>query len=397
MRRSPAAAVTAGWLLLILAGPAAADGGGSEDVANPLAKSLLLFPDSSGALSLEASRGRTAVPASTPAAPGVTEWTIQATKNSRIDSSVFLELHVLAEQPSVVLGGPEGASFLVELTHNGQPVEGAASLQQTSGALIAPGQFRFRLFFPQPDILLAPGDAFGLRVTYFGTVAEAQPALYYVLGPELTRMQFKIRLASLAELRIPSEVGPWPVALVEGFDFEAAAKKNPDAKVFTLRAFQFGYRGAPIVVPNGTKVILQLLVDESLSTAGEGHGGGHHAGGAGATEAGPGAWDEPAPLTPLHGFSLAGLDPRLHTVLPDGLVVTMPFVADKPGNYTFLCTVVCGSGHAGMMDRMTIEDPPEPQALAPTELGPAKPIPGVSAVALLAIVASAAVLRLRRA
>lgn len=391
-------------LALALAAPAlpaalAAEGHGGhggEGPANPMVKPVTLFLASDGSLSpapVEAG----AVPAG-PAMPDGTseavQWTVAATKNTRLDASVYVELFATALSPTLVAGGPEGAGFEVCLVHNGAPVEGACTTQRLESTLLQQGQqFRMKIFLPQADLNLAPGDAFGIQARFFGVNPEGQRAVQYDVGGEDgSRVQLRLRMAGLEELDLPAEVGPWPVAVLEGFDFEATKRANPGAKVFTLKAFQFGFLGGPVVVPNGTKVILHLTVDESLATTTEGHAGHGDA-------AGNASWDQNL-ITPLHGFSLASLDPRLHTVLFDGLVTTVTFDAAKPGNYTFLCTVFCGSGHGRMLDRLTIEGP-APETLQPNGAGDAQTLggakaPGFEGLAALAVAGLAALAARRR-
>lgn len=44
-----------------------------------------------------------------------------------------------------------------------------------------------------------------------------------------------------------------------------------------------------------------------------------------------------------HGFAIEGYG--INEEIPAGEVVTIEFVADKPGDFTIYCTVFCGSGH----------------------------------------------------
>lgn len=54
-----------------------------------------------------------------------------------------------------------------------------------------------------------------------------------------------------------------------------------------------------------------------------------------------------------HGFNLPdfGINERLNPGKP----VTVEFVADKKGTFTFACSVPCGSGHSGMSGRLVVE------------------------------------------
>ena len=55
-----------------------------------------------------------------------------------------------------------------------------------------------------------------------------------------------------------------------------------------------------------------------------------------------------------HGFSLFefGVNERLPG---NGAVTTVEFTADKAGEYTFFCSVPCGSGHGGMRGTLIVE------------------------------------------
>lgn len=388
-------ALVAGAVLL----PGAAMAGSHEGLPNPLDKQVVLYLDGAGALA-NAPPAAALVPAGPAGIDGTSApvlWEVPATKNSRLASAVYVDFYLVAQEASLVAGGPEGAALKVELAKNGEPVEGAMGLFRLGSTLLQPGEeHRVKLFLPQVEAAFAPGDALGLRVSYYGLNPAERPAIAYKVGGETeSRLGLNLRLASMDELDVPAEVGPWPVAPLGEFDFQAAARKDPSAKVFTLRAFQFGFQGAPVVVPNGTKVVLQLYVDESLSGNAEGHDahGGH-----GAMAGDPAVpWDQ-SPVTALHGFSLAGLDPRLQTVLFDSLVVTLTFQADKPGDYTFMCTVFCGTGHGTMLDRLTVLPPPEAEALEATQQEPGpKQVPGPEVAVLASVVLVAALLARRRA
>jgi len=54
-----------------------------------------------------------------------------------------------------------------------------------------------------------------------------------------------------------------------------------------------------------------------------------------------------------HGFAIFefGVNERL----TPGKTTTIEFTADKAGEYTFLCTVPCGSGHGGMRGKLIVE------------------------------------------
>lgn len=410
MRLPPRPLVLAFVVFLLSTPTVFADGGpgGGAEPSDPMSKGVTLYLASDLTLSPEPSAGNVpASPATPDGASTPTVWTAKASKAWTFDASLYLELYVTVEEPTLTAGGPDGASFVIQLLKNGEPVEGAWNAQRVDGgALLLPGaEHRMKVFLPKPEVAFAPGDELGLGIQFFGLQHEARPGVSYKMGGESgSRLQFRLRYAGVDQLDLPKEVGAWPVAPLRGFDFDAARKVNPDAKVFTLKAFQFGFHGAPIVVPNGSTVILQLTVDERLGgAAAEGHGGhGAHGSAGGESQAAGPFWDQ-NPVAPLHGFTLAALDPKLSTVLFDGLVVTVTFDATKPGDYMFTCTVFCGTGHGAMLDRLTIEGPSggEPagdQALQPTnvELGAAR-TPGTGVLGLLgALIVAAALLTARR-
>jgi len=304
---------------------------------------------------------------------------------------------VFADKPTVVAGGPDGNSIKFELTQNGKPLPSAVAFAKLStGVLQQNSSERVSAVFPVINTTIKPGDKLGIEISFYGLNPEAAPTVKYKVGGDSnTRLVFIIHLASLAEVELPPEVGPWDIRPLEGFDFREAKKKDATVTEVTLQAFQFGFQGAPVVVANGSKVVLHLYVDESFSASQEGHGA--HAHGApasgGGEHAGHVAWDQ-VTMAALHGFNLASLDPKLHTVLFDSLVVTMNLTADRPGNYTFMCTVFCGSGHGTMLDRLTIQGPPAPAessgppALAPpTAKTPALAVGGMLVALLVAAVA----------
>lgn len=53
-----------------------------------------------------------------------------------------------------------------------------------------------------------------------------------------------------------------------------------------------------------------------------------------------------------HGFGLSAFD--IDQKLPQGQTVTIEFVADKKGEFTFKCTSFCGWGHFGMDGKLIV-------------------------------------------
>lgn len=54
-----------------------------------------------------------------------------------------------------------------------------------------------------------------------------------------------------------------------------------------------------------------------------------------------------------HGFAIFEFD--VNEKLPPGKTATVEFVADKKGEYTFFCSVPCGSGHRGMKGTLIVK------------------------------------------
>lgn len=93
---------------------------------------------------------------------------------------------------------------------------------------------------------------------------------------------------------------------------------NGQVKEFKVRAFQFGFDPNTIEVSLGDKVKIA-------------------------------AYSEDVP----HGFAIAeyGIDLYL-----DGLrEKTVEFIADKPGTFTFYCSIPCGNGHSSMQGKLVVK------------------------------------------
>lgn len=61
-------------------------------------------------------------------------------------------------------------------------------------------------------------------------------------------------------------------------------------------------------------------------------------------------------LDVVHGFGLPEF--RVDQPTPPGRVTTIRFVADKPGTYTYFCTVFCGTGHPDHRGTLIVEPAP---------------------------------------
>ncbi len=55
-----------------------------------------------------------------------------------------------------------------------------------------------------------------------------------------------------------------------------------------------------------------------------------------------------------HGFSLPDFD--INEQIPSGKTVSIEFIADKSGEFTFRCSVFCGSGHGSMSGTLIVQD-----------------------------------------
>lgn len=54
-----------------------------------------------------------------------------------------------------------------------------------------------------------------------------------------------------------------------------------------------------------------------------------------------------------HGFAIP--DFKVNETLSPGKETVIEFVADKKGEYTFFCSVVCGQGHRDMKGKLIVE------------------------------------------
>jgi hypothetical protein len=408
----------------LLPGIALADEGGHAGhgpatPVNPLLKQAMLFLTGDKTLD-PAPPAAAQVPAGAAGLDGTTTpviWSIKANKNAVLDSSVYLVMYVVITDTTLSAGGPDSASFRIELGHNGKPVDGASTNQKladttlllANGTPNSPqqGTYEIKAFLPKADLTLAPGDTLEVHASFYGLNPEARPSIAYKVGGSIdpdsgtasgSRIAFRLKMTSMNEVLLPELMKGQDVRPLEGFDFREESKKDPSVKEFTLRAYQFAFDGAPIVVPQASNVVLHMYVDESLSKSTEGHAGHAHAAPEGVT------WDT-SYVNGLHGFSLAALRPGLQTALSDGVVVTMKFTADKPGNYTLLCSVFCGGGHGNMTDRLTIlgagangtGEPPQGTAdPTPTPAATPKAMPGFESLALAPGLGAAAWIARRR-
>ncbi|MBI2410549.1 MAG: cupredoxin domain-containing protein [Candidatus Kerfeldbacteria bacterium] len=90
-------------------------------------------------------------------------------------------------------------------------------------------------------------------------------------------------------------------------------------KTFTIEASQFTFSPSTITVKKGDTVTLNLKSNDTT-----------------------------------HGFSLP--DFNISETLTPGKTVTVEFVADKAGTFSFACNVVCGAGHTEMTGSLVVEE-----------------------------------------
>lgn len=100
------------------------------------------------------------------------------------------------------------------------------------------------------------------------------------------------------------------------FAFPPAARSAP-ARELQVVARRFVFQPGTITVPVGTPLVLRFQ----------------------------------APEVPM-GFSLP--DYGVRTDIVPGREAVLRFVADKPGRFTFLCDVFCGSGHENMNGELIV-------------------------------------------
>ena len=97
-----------------------------------------------------------------------------------------------------------------------------------------------------------------------------------------------------------------------------APQGNDSVKEFNVTAKQYEFIPGEIIVNKGDRVILHL---KSIDVT--------------------------------HGFSI--LDYDISEQLSPGQEVTVDFVADKAGEFTFFCSVPCGKGHNSMQGKLIVK------------------------------------------
>jgi cytochrome c oxidase subunit 2 len=99
---------------------------------------------------------------------------------------------------------------------------------------------------------------------------------------------------------------------------ESAVKKQPTTKTFNLIASQWKFDPSEIAVNEGDTVVVNIT-----------------------------SVDVP------HGFAIPAFG--VNVTIPGGETVNTSFVANKKGSYTFVCSILCGSGHSQMVGTLIVE------------------------------------------
>ena len=104
----------------------------------------------------------------------------------------------------------------------------------------------------------------------------------------------------------------------------SACQAGPQVRVIELVAYQWDWTPETITVKQGEEVRLVIMstaeVDQSF---------------------------------PFHGFVLEGYN--INRILPVGETAVVEFVADKAGEFSFICSIFCGDGHEGMIGTLKVE------------------------------------------
>ena len=92
---------------------------------------------------------------------------------------------------------------------------------------------------------------------------------------------------------------------------------TPPVKEFNMTAMRFAFEPSTVTVNKGDQVVLHVTSTDVT-----------------------------------HGISLP--DYNILQTLPPGETKTMTFIADKAGQFTFFCSVLCGSGHSSMTGKLIV-------------------------------------------
>ena len=109
------------------------------------------------------------------------------------------------------------------------------------------------------------------------------------------------------------------VAIGAGIRVAIVARAQPVEKVIHLKAKKFEFVPGEITIKKGEPVTLEIESEDVT-----------------------------------HGFSLPDFNVR--TEIKPGRASVVRFTPDKTGQFTFVCTVFCGSGHEDMSGTLTVTD-----------------------------------------
>ena len=107
------------------------------------------------------------------------------------------------------------------------------------------------------------------------------------------------------------------IILTVNMNFNALNNFTPD-KIIKITAERFKFTPDTITIKKGIKVRLQVQSTDVT-----------------------------------HGIAIKGL--KINKKLKPGQIVNIDFIADKPGEYTYVCSVPCGKGHKQMRGKLIVE------------------------------------------
>ncbi|HVL87348.1 MAG TPA: hypothetical protein VM681_04970 [Candidatus Thermoplasmatota archaeon] len=322
--------VVASAMPLVMAGGGHGGHHGHHGPVDPLSQSVQRYFAPAGAFAeAPPAASEVAFGESTPGGtPEPVVWTTQASYNGAIKSSVYLRFWVRSDTPNVALFSPQsGMSFTAVLAKNGEPIEATRSYVGVDGGILEAGRvYDLRMFLPAADVAFAKGDSVEIWLTFLGTNPGSNPVAKLLVGGETpSSASWTFSIASLDELG-HSHNG-FPHFPLQGFPLDDLRAGVPGGVVINVKAFHWGFSPNPIVVANGSHVFLRIYYDNEADDA----------------EIMEGVVDHPEqPDGAAHSFSLETYKRGLVTRLYPGEVVVMDFLADRPGEYMFLCTVFCG-------------------------------------------------------
>tara|TARA_Y100000034_G_C6663623_1_gene291043 strand:+ start:75 stop:536 length:462 start_codon:yes stop_codon:yes gene_type:complete len=115
-----------------------------------------------------------------------------------------------------------------------------------------------------------------------------------------------------------SEIEEEIISETEEDNLEEEIEEESNTQEFSIIASEWEFDTSTITVNEGDTVILHLISEDVT-----------------------------------HGFSLSDFD--ISETLSPGDEVTIEFIADKEGSFTFSCSVPCGSGHSSMTGEIIVQ------------------------------------------